>query len=63
MRGALDEAARDRLPVRLYVEQFNPALRLYQRLGFLPIGEQGIYIHMEWTPPPADPSRFFPTDG
>ncbi len=52
MRGVLDEAARARLPVRLYVEQFNPALRLYQRLGFLPIGEHGIYVHMERSPPP-----------
>jgi ribosomal protein S18 acetylase RimI-like enzyme len=52
MRGVLDEAARAQLPVRLYVEQFNPAYRMYQRLGFLPIGEHGIYVHMEWTPPP-----------
>jgi ribosomal protein S18 acetylase RimI-like enzyme len=50
MRDVLDEAARARLPVRLYVEPFNPALRLYRRLGFRPIGEHGIYIHMEWIP-------------
>jgi ribosomal protein S18 acetylase RimI-like enzyme len=55
MRDVLDEAARARLPVRLYVEQFNPAFRLYQRLGFLPIGEHGVYVHMEWRPP-AGPS-------
>ena len=53
IRGILDEAAGARLPVRLHVEQFNPAFRLYQRLGFQPIGEHGIYVHMEWTPPPA----------
>jgi ribosomal protein S18 acetylase RimI-like enzyme len=57
MRDVLDEAARARLPVRLYVEQFNPAYRLYQRLGFLPIGEHGVYVHMEWTPPPETDDR------
>ena len=52
MRDVLDEAARARTsPVRLYVEQFNPAFRLYQRLGFTPIGEHGVYVHMEWRPP------------
>ena len=51
MQDVLDEAARARLPVRLYVEQFNPAIRLYQRLGFLPIGEHGLYVHMERVPP------------
>jgi ribosomal protein S18 acetylase RimI-like enzyme len=51
MREVLDEASRDRLPVRLYVEQFNPAFRLYQRLGFRPIGEHGVYVPMEWRPP------------
>ena len=51
MRDVLDEAARVGHPVRLYVEQFNPAFRLYQRLGFTPIGEHGVYVHMEWRPP------------
>ncbi|HEY2154210.1 MAG TPA: GNAT family N-acetyltransferase [Isosphaeraceae bacterium] len=51
MRDVLDEAARAGLPVRLHVEQFNPAFRLYRRLGFEPIGEDGIYLHMEWSPP------------
>lgn len=51
MRDVLGEAARDGLPVRLHVEQFNPAYRLYQRLGFTPIGQDGIYVHMECNPP------------
>jgi ribosomal protein S18 acetylase RimI-like enzyme len=37
--------------VRLHVETFNPALRLYQRLGFTQIGEHGSYLAMEWRPP------------
>ncbi|NET11234.1 MAG: GNAT family N-acetyltransferase [Symploca sp. SIO2B6] len=38
------------VPVRIHVEQFNPALRLYLRLGFQAIEEQGIYYLMEWLP-------------
>jgi GNAT superfamily N-acetyltransferase len=37
-------------PVRLHVESFNRALRLYERLGFVRIGDNGIYVHMEWHP-------------
>lgn len=56
IRAVLDEAAQARLPVRLHVEPFNPALRLYQRLGFQPIGEHGFYIHMEWVPTQPRPT-------
>ena len=38
------------LPVTIHVEQFNPAMRLYQRLGFQPKEEKGVYLLMEWTP-------------
>ena len=53
MRDVLARAAPLGLPVRLHVEQFNPAFRLYQRLGFTPIDEHGIYVQMEWRPPLA----------
>jgi ribosomal protein S18 acetylase RimI-like enzyme len=33
------------------VEKFNPALRLYQRLGFRPTEDQGVYLLMEWRAP------------
>jgi ribosomal protein S18 acetylase RimI-like enzyme len=36
--------------VTLHVEPFNPALRLYQRLGFRVMEEQGVYWLMEWRP-------------
>lgn len=36
-----------RLPVTLHVEPFNPALRLYQRLGFATRETRGIYLFME----------------
>jgi len=35
----------------IHVEMYNPALRLYERLGFRRIGEHGVYLLMEWTPP------------
>jgi GNAT superfamily N-acetyltransferase len=36
--------------VSTFVERFNPALRLYQRLGFVQIGDHGVYLEMEWRP-------------
>jgi GNAT superfamily N-acetyltransferase len=35
------------LPVSLHVEPFNPALRLYQRLGFATLEMRGIYCFMQ----------------
>jgi ribosomal protein S18 acetylase RimI-like enzyme len=35
--------------VSIHVEQNNPALRLYERLGFRMIEPRGIYFLMEWT--------------
>lgn len=32
----------------IHVEKFNPALRLYQRLGFHPIADKEVYLLMEW---------------
>jgi hypothetical protein len=30
------------------VERMNPALGLYQRLGFKPVEDRGVYHLMEW---------------
>jgi ribosomal protein S18 acetylase RimI-like enzyme len=38
-------------PVTIHVEAFNPALHLYQRLGFEKVDTNGIYFLMRWTPP------------
>jgi ribosomal protein S18 acetylase RimI-like enzyme len=51
IRGVLADGAAAEVPVRIHVERFNPAMRLYERLGFRCIGDQGVYLHMEWTPP------------
>lgn len=37
-------------PVTIHVEKQNPAMRLYQRLGFTKIGEHGYYDLMECRP-------------
>jgi ribosomal protein S18 acetylase RimI-like enzyme len=40
--------------VRIYVEKFNPALRLYERIGFRAVSDQGVYWLMEWSPSPNE---------
>ena len=50
MQDILNEALRTARPVRIHVESNNPARRLYERLGFHPIEEQGVYDLMEWRP-------------
>lgn len=59
VRALQVEAAVARKPVRLHVVRDNPALRLYQRLGFVPSGGEGEtadqpYVELEWR---ASPSR------
>jgi GNAT superfamily N-acetyltransferase len=51
VRGLLAEAAAVGKPVRIHVERLNPARRLYDRLGFVPIEDKGVYWLMEWRPP------------
>ena len=50
LQDLLDEAGRAGKPVRIHVEQFNPAMTLYHRLGFSKIEEHGIYWLMECRP-------------
>jgi ribosomal protein S18 acetylase RimI-like enzyme len=38
--------------VTISVEKFNPALRLYRRLGFREYAEDDVYWFMHWTPEP-----------
>lgn len=47
LTDVLEEAAAAGKPVRIHVEGFNPALSLYRRLGFVQIGEHGVYLLME----------------
>jgi len=45
------------LPVTLHVEPFNPALRLYERLGFAVRETRGVYLFMERRASPATAIR------
>lgn len=51
LRDVLQRGAACGKPVTIHVEGFNPALRLYQRLGFQHIDTNGVYYLMRWTPP------------
>lgn len=50
LQEILDEAAGSGRKVTIHVEHFNPAMRLYERLGFRHIDTNGVYHLMEWTP-------------
>jgi ribosomal protein S18 acetylase RimI-like enzyme len=45
------EAAGLEKKLSIHVERMNPALGLYERLGFLRIEDKGVYFLMEWSPP------------
>lgn len=52
MIEALMQLAReDAAEITLHVEPNNPALHLYERLGFRLIEERGVYHFLGWTPP------------
>ncbi len=43
-----DQAQAQQLNLGIHVERFNPALRLYQRLGFEMMEDKGVYLFMLW---------------
>ncbi|HEX2163866.1 MAG TPA: GNAT family N-acetyltransferase, partial [Thermoanaerobaculia bacterium] len=55
LRGLMERAERAGKALSIHVEGFNPALRLYERLGFARVGEHGPYLLMEWRPQTARP--------
>lgn len=55
LRDLFAEAEAAGKPLTIHVEKYNPAMRLYQRLGFTRIGETGPYDLMEWRPSSAGP--------
>jgi ribosomal protein S18 acetylase RimI-like enzyme len=48
LRDLLDEAAAAAKAVSIHVEKFNPAMRLYRRLGFETEEDKGVYDLMRW---------------
>jgi ribosomal protein S18 acetylase RimI-like enzyme len=49
MRDLMDEARKAGRALSIHVEKFNPALRLYRRLGFRTIEDKGVYDLMSWS--------------
>ena len=50
LRDLQDEARAAGKPLSIHVEKFNPARRLYDRLGFREVEDKGVYLLMEWRP-------------
>ncbi len=51
LSDVLAEAGRAGKPVRIHVEKLNPALHLYERLGFTRIADKEVYWFLEWNAP------------
>jgi ribosomal protein S18 acetylase RimI-like enzyme len=52
IRQLLDEANQTGKVTRIFVEEFNPSLRLLERLGFSPSEQHGIHLLMRSNPTP-----------
>jgi ribosomal protein S18 acetylase RimI-like enzyme len=50
LRSLIEEADASARKLSIHVEVNNPARSLYDRLGFLPAGEHGVYVLMERPP-------------
>ena len=49
LRELQEEARSADKSLTIHVERFNPALRLYQRLGFQEVEDKGVYLLMRWS--------------
>lgn len=52
VRRLIEKSSAEGLPVRLQVFKTNRARHLYQRLGFIETGDDGMYLQMEKKPDP-----------
>ena len=52
----MDEAVEMGKALSIHVERDNRARGLYERLGFEPVGETGVYLRMEWDPRASEAS-------
>jgi ribosomal protein S18 acetylase RimI-like enzyme len=50
MGALMEQCAGDGATLKLQVRQANPAVRLYERLGFIRVSEDAMYIQMERRP-------------
>ena len=58
LQDILEQGKNMNLPVTIHVEQFNPAMHLYQRMGFYPKEDKGVYLLMEWSPAHKEEFRY-----
>ncbi len=49
VRDVQERAAAAGKSVTIHVERMNPALRLYERLGFRLVEDKGIYLFLSWS--------------
>jgi ribosomal protein S18 acetylase RimI-like enzyme len=47
LEDLISESEASAKPLSIHVERFNPALRLYERLGFREIEDKGVYLLMQ----------------
>lgn len=50
LRSIIQESEKTDKKISLHVEYYNPAVRLYERLGFKKVDDTGIYFYMERLP-------------
>ena len=55
LEDLLEEAGEAAKAVSIHVEKNNPARGLYERLGFAPVRDRGVYDQREWRPAGAAP--------
>lgn len=47
LQALIDESDACGTPLGLHVEKDNPILNYYQRLGFVPVADRGVYLYMQ----------------
>jgi RimJ/RimL family protein N-acetyltransferase len=45
----MDESRRAGKPLRIYIENFNPSLRIFERQGFRQLDVQGVHLLLQWS--------------
>ena len=50
IQDLMKEATAAGKPITLHVFTMSPAVRLYERLGFVRTGDDGAYLEMKWVP-------------
>jgi ribosomal protein S18 acetylase RimI-like enzyme len=56
LQQVMADADREHVAISLHVELWNPALRLYERLGFVEAGRSDVHVRMERGPMSPDVS-------